>query len=82
MLVLLNISEALRAQLISYGVLDESAYVVVAGPANTYGHYVATREEYAIQRYEGASTVFGPGQSFHFATVRQCLTWPGTCSDA
>ncbi|KAG9312567.1 Neutral/alkaline nonlysosomal ceramidase [Chiua virens] len=52
--------EALRGKLISTGVLDDSAYVVVAGPANTYGHYVSTREEYAIQRYEGASTIFGP----------------------
>ncbi|KAJ7174628.1 Neutral/alkaline nonlysosomal ceramidase [Mycena filopes] len=46
------------------------AYVVVAGvrrvllcdwiPANTYAHYITTREEYSIQRYEGASTIFGP----------------------
>lgn len=61
MFPLLNVSEALRAQLISLGILDDSAYVVIAGPANTYGHYVATREEYSIQRYEGASTIFGPG---------------------
>ncbi|KAF9221073.1 Neutral/alkaline nonlysosomal ceramidase [Gyrodon lividus] len=52
--------EALRAQFISSGILDDSAYVVIVGPANTYGHYVATREEYSIQRYEGASTIFGP----------------------
>jgi neutral ceramidase len=52
--------EAIRARLISAGILDNSAYVVIAGPANTYGHYVTTREEYSIQRYEGASTVFGP----------------------
>ncbi|RPD72229.1 Neutral/alkaline nonlysosomal ceramidase [Lentinus tigrinus ALCF2SS1-7] len=51
--------EALRARLIAEGVLGEDAYVVVAGPANTYAHYVATREEYAVQRYEGASTIFG-----------------------
>ncbi|KAF8756647.1 Neutral/alkaline non-lysosomal ceramidase, C-terminal [Rhizoctonia solani] len=30
------------------------------GPANTYSHYVTTREEYGIQRYEGASTIYGP----------------------
>lgn len=40
--------------------IDESAYVVIAGPANTYAHYVTTKEEYAVQRYEGASTIFGP----------------------
>lgn len=51
--------EALRAKLISSGVLDEEAYVVIAGPANTYAHYVTTPEEYAAQRYEGASTIFG-----------------------
>lgn len=51
---------AVRAELISQGVIGEDAYVVIAGPANTYGHYVATREEYSVQRYEGASTLFGP----------------------
>ena len=51
--------EAVRAKLISSGVLGADAYVVVAGPANVYAHYVTTREEYAVQRYEGASTIFG-----------------------
>jgi neutral ceramidase len=50
---------AVRSALIKQGVLDNSAYVVIAGPANTYAHYVATREEYSVQRYEGASTIFG-----------------------
>ncbi|PHH81706.1 hypothetical protein CDD82_149 [Ophiocordyceps australis] len=36
--------------------------VVLGGPANTYAHYVATPEEYGVQRYEGASTLFGPHQ--------------------
>lgn len=40
--------------------LDEEPIVVLGGPANTYGHYIATREEYEIQRYEGASTLYGP----------------------
>jgi neutral ceramidase len=34
--------------------------VVIAGLANAYAGYVATREEYASQHYEGASTHFGP----------------------
>ncbi|OCH91072.1 Neutral/alkaline nonlysosomal ceramidase [Obba rivulosa] len=51
---------ALRTALISNGVVGDDAYVVIAGPANTYGHYVATPEEYTVQRYEGASTLFGP----------------------
>jgi neutral ceramidase len=33
--------------------------VVIGGPANTYGHYIATEEEYRFQRYEGASTLYG-----------------------
>ena len=49
----------MRAKLISEGVLGSNAYVVIAGPANTYAHYVTTPEEYAMQRYEGASTIFG-----------------------
>jgi neutral ceramidase len=34
--------------------------VLVAGLSNAYAGYVATREEYALQDYEGASTHFGP----------------------
>lgn len=34
--------------------------VVIGGPANSYTHYIATEEEYSIQRYEGASTLYGP----------------------
>jgi neutral ceramidase len=37
-------------------------YVVIGGPANTYAHYVVTPEEYGIQRYEGASALYGPWQ--------------------
>jgi neutral ceramidase len=33
--------------------------VVLGGPANSYSHYIATPEEYQIQRYEGASTLHG-----------------------
>ncbi|TVY80554.1 Neutral ceramidase [Lachnellula suecica] len=36
--------------------------VVLGGPANTYAHYLTTREEYGIQRYEGASTLYGPNE--------------------
>ncbi|KAL9099798.1 MAG: hypothetical protein Q9163_004748 [Psora crenata] len=37
----------------------EEPVVVLGGPANSYTHYIATEEEYAIQRYEGASTLYG-----------------------
>lgn len=34
--------------------------VVIGGPSNTYAHYITTNEEYGRQRYEGASTLYGP----------------------
>ncbi|KAK2792979.1 hypothetical protein FQN51_001384 [Onygenales sp. PD_10] len=40
------------------GISDPIA--VLGAPANTYAHYIATEEEYGIQRYEGASTLHGP----------------------
>ncbi|TVY15325.1 Neutral ceramidase 2 [Lachnellula arida] len=39
---------------------DVDPVVVIGGPANSYAHYIATPEEYGIQRYEGASTLYGP----------------------
>ncbi len=35
-------------------------YVAVAGYANDYVGYVATPEEYQVQHYEGAATLYGP----------------------
>jgi neutral ceramidase len=40
--------------------------VVIGGPANTYAHYAATPEEYGVQRYEGASTLYGPWESYAY----------------
>uniref|UniRef100_A0A8B9QB55 Neutral ceramidase n=1 Tax=Apteryx owenii TaxID=8824 RepID=A0A8B9QB55_APTOW len=34
--------------------------VVIAGLCNVYTHYIATYEEYQVQRYEAASTIYGP----------------------
>ncbi|XP_055085459.1 neutral ceramidase isoform X2 [Periophthalmus magnuspinnatus] len=34
--------------------------VVIAGLSNVYTHYITTYEEYQVQRYEAASTIFGP----------------------
>ncbi len=42
------------------GVWGSDVTVVLAGLTNTYSSYVTTFEEYAMQRYEGASTIFGP----------------------
>jgi neutral ceramidase len=33
---------------------------ILCGLSNSYSSYVTTPEEYEIQRYEGASTIFGP----------------------
>jgi len=35
-------------------------YAVISGLSNGFIHYLTTREEYSLQLYEGASTVFGP----------------------
>jgi Neutral/alkaline non-lysosomal ceramidase, N-terminal len=57
---------AIRARLTADGIIGQDAYVVIAGPANTYAHYVTTIEEYGVQRYEGASTLFGPCKPLFF----------------
>jgi neutral ceramidase len=38
-------------------------YALVAGLANEYIQYVATEEEYQLQDYEGASTLYGPSSA-------------------
>ncbi|KAG6321627.1 hypothetical protein E4U22_001683 [Claviceps purpurea] len=38
----------------------EKPVVVLGAPSNSYTHYITTEEEYGIQRYEGASTLYGP----------------------
>ncbi|KAK3164819.1 hypothetical protein QOZ80_1AG0025230 [Eleusine coracana subsp. coracana] len=42
------------------GQFNNNIHVVLAGLTNTYSQYVTTFEEYKIQRYEGASTLYGP----------------------
>ena len=39
----------------------DSGRTLLVGLANGYNQYVATREEYATQAYEGGSTLYGPG---------------------
>ena len=53
-----RIKKTLLSSLRSTGV----NYAVVAALANTYTSYLATREEYAMQWYEGACTQFGPNE--------------------
>jgi neutral ceramidase len=38
----------------------QKVHVTVAGLANNYASYITTYEEYQAQRYEAASTIFGP----------------------
>lgn len=54
--------EAIHKSAASLALSGSSAdpVVVIGGPANSYTHYIATPEEYGIQRYEGASTLYGP----------------------
>ena len=50
---------AIASAALSEGIVSKEPIVVVGSPANTYAHYVTTPEEYDIQRYEGASTLYG-----------------------
>ncbi|XP_010862950.2 neutral ceramidase isoform X1 [Esox lucius] len=54
-----RIREAVKQELEAQGTFHNTE-VVVAGLCNIYTHYITTYEEYQIQRYEGASTIFGP----------------------
>lgn len=47
--------------------------VVVAGYANDYASYLTTPEEYALQDYEGASTLFGPNTLGAWCTLVRAL---------
>ena len=53
------------------GALPAAEHVVISALANGYAQYTATHEEYQLQRYEGASTLFGPWQE---VALRQELT--------
>lgn len=42
------------------GVLTNDTHIVIAGLSSSYSHYITRYEEYQEQRYEGASTLYGP----------------------
>lgn len=52
--------ESLAVAASSSSLTEDDPIVVLGGPANSYTHYIATEEEYNVQRYEGASTLYGP----------------------
>ena len=53
--------ERLANEIMSLG-LSKTPTVVIGGLSNMYGDYTTTFEEYQAQRYEGASTIFGPNE--------------------
>uniref|UniRef100_A0A7N5ZXN6 Neutral ceramidase n=1 Tax=Anabas testudineus TaxID=64144 RepID=A0A7N5ZXN6_ANATE len=54
-----RLREAVQQELESEGTFRDTE-VVIAGLSNVYTHYITTYEEYQVQRYEGASTIYGP----------------------
>ncbi|XP_013402701.1 neutral ceramidase isoform X2 [Lingula anatina] len=54
--------------------LPSNTKTVVAGLSNSYADYVVTYEEYQIQRYEGASTIYGPHTLLAFIQKFKGLT--------
>ncbi|KAL4575417.1 hypothetical protein LXL04_022260 [Taraxacum kok-saghyz] len=57
-----RLRESVKQTLISNsnGEFDNDTHIVIAGLTNTYSQYIATPEEYEQQRYEAASTLYGP----------------------
>lgn len=48
------------SELLKEDLAGQEPIVVIGAPSNSYTHYITTQEEYGIQRYEGASTLYGP----------------------
>jgi neutral ceramidase len=53
-----RLRRVVRDVLIKGGISDP--VITIAGLSNSYTHYITTFEEYNGQRYEAASTLFGP----------------------
>ncbi|NXQ12056.1 ASAH2 ceramidase, partial [Peucedramus taeniatus] len=53
-----RLREAVKSEFDSHG--TPGMNVVIAGLCNVYTHYITTYEEYQVQRYEAASTIYGP----------------------
>ncbi|XP_069719947.1 neutral ceramidase isoform X1 [Phaenicophaeus curvirostris] len=53
-----RLREAVKREFDSHG--KPQMDVVIAGLCNVYTHYITTYEEYQVQRYEAASTIYGP----------------------
>ncbi|CAO3627629.1 unnamed protein product [Mucor fragilis] len=55
-----RLRESIKKSLIQHQLGDHETVVIHSGPANGYASYCTTFEEYQNQRYEGASTPYGP----------------------
>nr|XP_054774076.1 uncharacterized protein LOC129282175 [Lytechinus pictus] len=53
-----RVRDAVTKEMKAHGA-SANATSVIAGLTNTYSDYIVTYEEYQVQRYEGASTIFG-----------------------
>jgi Neutral/alkaline non-lysosomal ceramidase, N-terminal len=53
------------------GAWGQDVHPVIAGLTNTYSSYITTFEEYGVQRYEGASTLYGPHTLDAYIQVRR-----------
>lgn len=64
---------AVAAAATNNSIVTSTPKVVLGGPANTYAHYAATPEEYGVQRYEGASTLYGPWESWAYIHLSESM---------
>eukprot|EP00595_Chromulina_sp_UTEXLB2642_P000698 CAMPEP_0196768146 /NCGR_PEP_ID=MMETSP1095-20130614/42402_1 /TAXON_ID=96789 ORGANISM="Chromulina nebulosa, Strain UTEXLB2642" /NCGR_SAMPLE_ID=MMETSP1095 /ASSEMBLY_ACC=CAM_ASM_000446 /LENGTH=474 /DNA_ID=CAMNT_0042137325 /DNA_START=660 /DNA_END=2081 /DNA_ORIENTATION=+ len=57
-----RLRSSIKSLIKSFDIISNSSsiYVTIAGLSNSYSSYVTTIEEYQAQRYEAASTLYGP----------------------
>jgi neutral ceramidase len=55
-----RLKRAVKRALVEGKRMNSNGMVVLSCLTNAYSHYVVTYEEYQVQRYEAASTLFGP----------------------
>jgi hypothetical protein len=65
--------------------LPPSTPIALTGLTGAYIQYVTTADEYPLQRYEGASTLYGPASAQFLANHLECLArqvMGGSCAPA
>ncbi|XP_021094773.1 neutral ceramidase isoform X3 [Heterocephalus glaber] len=67
-----RLREAIQKEFASYGMKDIT--VAISGLCNVYTHYITTYEEYQAQRYEAASTIYGPHTLSAYIQLFRALT--------